>query len=865
MRISVPKSLLPSAQLGFVIAAVMTVVMGGSLFAATWKANSAALLAAESQDMIQAINDVEINLARSESAQRGFLLSHEPSLLRERDEAITLLGSALATISTLSAGKPAQEANVHQLAALLDKRGEFDSAVSDQAADQVVALAARMEREELQLLSERRADELKRRGLVRAVVAVAVLVSLAVLTIAYWGFARQSRERERVQRQLRDLAESQPVTVYQFRTRGGGGPRFEFVGSSVQALHGVSLEATLTDPLAIWNTIHYDDRLPFSEAMQKCSQNLSPFDWEYRVKAADGSLRWVRSCASLRREADGSVLWNGYWADVTEQKRLAQALEQAKEDADAASRAKSSFLATMSHEIRTPLNGVLGMLELLSLSRLDGEQRSTLGIVRESGLSLLRIIDDILDFSKIEAGRLSLAPEVASVECVVERVFQIYAGMASSKGLLLTQRIDPRISPALLFDPLRLTQILNNFVSNAVKFTAEGRVDVRVEWVARDGGVEHLRLIVKDTGIGIAPEARQRLFEPFVQAEQQTTRWYGGTGLGLAICRRLAQLMRGKIEMDSEPGRGTTLTLSLSLPVADPSQLSQVSAEQRNERLAATLATRRVAPSIEQAEVDGTLVLVVDDHPTNRAVLARQVTTLGYAAETAADGCEALALWRSGRFALIVTDCNMPKMNGHELTREIRRIESRNGKGRTPIIACTANALGGEAEACFASGMDDHLVKPVELSELMQRLDRWRPVPETMPMGLDSEAWMAVGNGGSRSTNGHSHTPVDHSMLAAISGNRADAERDILLDFRRVNDSDAVMLRHAVSNADSPLVTRVSHRIKGASKMVGAARLAAVCESIEASSRVADWIAIATHMEAFQLEMQGLNAYLDSL
>ena len=275
----------------------------------------------------------------------------------------------------------------------------------------------------------------------------------------------------------------------------------------------------------------------------------------------------------------------------------------------------------MSHEIRTPMNGVLGMLELLSLTKLDAEQRTTLEIVRESGKSLLRIIDDILDFSKIEAGKLEVRPEVASIKEVIEGVLNIYSGNASSKGLLLKPIVDPQISPAVLVDPVRLRQILNNFVSNAIKFTSQGTIEIKAELIERADGEDRVRFSVKDTGIGISAENQQRLFQPFSQAEGDTARRYGGTGLGLTICRRLADMMGGSIEMVSELGKGTTMILTLSLPIADPKDLPKTDPEGTRDLLSATTRMRRMAPSVAQAETEGTLVLLVDDHPTNRMLL----------------------------------------------------------------------------------------------------------------------------------------------------------------------------------------------------------------------------------------------------
>ena len=276
----------------------------------------------------------------------------------------------------------------------------------------------------------------------------------------------------------------------------------------------------------------------------------------------------------------------------------------------------------------------------------------------ESGRSLQHIINDILDFSKIEADKMELRPTAASLGELLATVHKLYSGAASTKGVTLEYSIDSQISPALTFDSLRLRQVLNNLVSNALKFTSRGAVSIEARLLARRNGVEEVLFRVADTGIGIAPENQERLFQPFVQTDSDIARAGVGTGLGLTICRRLVHLMGGTIGLRSDVGHGTTAEVTLTLPIADPADIRNDAALDRDAR--GRIASRRQAPSSAQAQAEGTLVLIVDDHPTNRMLLCRQTAMLGYAAETAGDGAVALSKWQSGRFAAVITDLNMP-------------------------------------------------------------------------------------------------------------------------------------------------------------------------------------------------------------
>lgn len=399
-------------------------------------------------------------------------------------------------------------------------------------------------------------------------------------------------------------------------------------------------------------------------------------------------------------------------------------LGAAVEATEAAKRAERVFLATMSHEIRTPLIGVLGMVEVLGRSELSSEQRRQLYIVHQSGRSLLRIIGDVLDFSKIEAGKMEVAAATVSLSERVSRIIGNFSAAAESKRLLLASDIDAAVAPAHVVDGSLLGQILANWVGNAVKFTEKGSVTVRVR-VAEPTtpGAQTLVISVSDTGIGIAPDQLARLFEPFTQADIGTTRRYGGTGLGLAITLRLAKLIGGTVHADSTPGRGTTMSLRITLPLGDPAAMEEDSTQGQ----AAAAVLTRPLPTVEAARGEGSLVLLAEDHPINRLVLTQMLNLVGFQVEVADDGKQALERFAAGRYGLVFTDLHMPKMDGFQLTATIREFERAQGRQRTPIVALTANVQRQEVEHCMASGMDDFLSKPVTIQQLAGKLHQWLP------------------------------------------------------------------------------------------------------------------------------------------
>jgi PAS domain S-box-containing protein len=624
------------------------------------------------------------------------------------------------------------------------------------------------------------------------------------------GIFRNITERKRIEKALLE-SEAQFRSAFDFAPIGmalvSPEGRWLQVNKALCDILGFSeREMVATDFQSI---THPDDLdIDFGYIQQIVAGDIRSYQREKRYFHKDGHIVWVLLSASVVRDpkTDEVRYAISQIQDITERKRAEFELAHARDAALQSAKRKSEFLANVSHEIRTPMNGIIGMTDLLLDTSQTPGQREYAGMIRTSAESLLTIINDILDFSKIEAGRMALENIDVDLRSIIDTTTAFLHHRARAGGIDLYSMVDADVPDDLRSDPVRVRQVLTNLVDNAIKFTEQGQVLVRVSMETEDSTHAVIRFEVVDTGVGIDPETIGQLFQPFIQGDNSTTRRHGGTGLGLVISRKLVEMMGGEMGVESRQGSGSTFWFTVPFERGRSAEAQDTYAS-----------SVQLVGSNGVGEFDSTLsILIAEDNEINQKVTLGQLSKLGFNADVVANGAEAVRVVQNKHYDLILMDCQMPEMDGFQATEEIRRIQ--NGDVRTAIIALTANAMQGARDRCLEAGMDGYITKPVKFEELRHVLNEW---------GL---AHVSVPDGTTLARRGTSldHEILDPSALQMLKVMQEDAP-EMLAQIVDLFICDAVPrlegIRVALASDDCATLARISHKLNGSAAIFGAARL----------------------------------------
>lgn len=512
--------------------------------------------------------------------------------------------------------------------------------------------------------------------------------------------------------------------------------------------------------------------------------------------------------------------------DITTQKEAEDALHEAHAAALATAEMKSQFVANVSHEIRTPMNGIIGMTHLLLGSDLTDRQREQADAISQSAEALLRIINDLLDFSKIEAGRLTVEEIPYDLPALLGDVMELYKPRAHGKGLDFTLKQSDTLPQWVLGDPLRVRQILLNLLDNALKFTEQGSVQLEVAPSGQSHRPPIWRFTVWDTGVGIPTEAQAHVFEAFAQADGSTSRKFGGTGLGLTICSQLAELMGGKLGLDSQAGEGSAFHLDL------PLQATTAPIEDKQAREA------------EEVRFDNVRILVAEDNPINQKLTRFMLEHLGIEVIVEPDGKAAYQRLQTTPVDLVLMDCQMPEWDGLTASRAIRKWETEGQRARLPIVALTANAMAGFAQICKEAGMDDYLAKPLREEDLAATLQRW--LPDRVSMRSSPPLQPAAPPAGVETPQ---HAAFDLAKLQRLCRDDPAQVTEMLRLF--IDSTEPLLASQAAAarTQDTRQCARQAHQIKGAAAYIGAGELASLAAAVEQTAKTEDWESMPDRIE----------------
>lgn len=662
----------------------------------------------------------------------------------------------------------------------------------------------------------------------------AVAALLLTITLGWAIYLRSLiRKRGQAERALSDqmrfmsvLIDGTPHPIY-VRDRLG---RLMACNSAYLNVFGFRLEDVIGKTVVETDTGNHPQAQSYHEDYLRLMERGEPQIHDRVLKVPGGATLTIYHWMLPYRDGDEKVVGMiAGWVDVSERQRLLGQLQEAKEGADAANRAKTTFLATMSHEIRTPMNAVIGMIELALKNAEQGRiDHDALAVASDASRGMLELIGDILDIARIESGHLSLTLEPSNPRELLASVARIFEGLARTKGLMLKVDLDPLVDRYVMIDPLRFKQVVSNLLSNAIKFTAKGHVHLCARGSpAVANGYVSLRLVVEDSGVGISVEDQARLFNPFVQGRNTDQSARSGSGLGLVISRSLCEMMGGQLKLSSRLGQGTRVEVTLSLAVA-----SSTSAEHES-----------VALDASPAHMLN--ILVVDDYPANRQLLTRQLSFLGHRITTANDGVQGLERWQAERFDGVITDCNMPLKNGYDLAREIRADERARGLAPCLLLGFTANAQPEETERCLAAGMDGCLFKPTGLEDLHAAL-----ASRTAKPSVQAEVQADV------------MPDMDLSRLLALTGSDVDAVKELLAPLLDSLAADRTLLQALANKHDYAQLHDLAHRTKGGARLVSAQVLVSHCEALEAACEQRDPQALAAAVAGVQQAIDQLHQAL---